>query len=542
MPTETITERRDDQELPGGRITVPEMAPSIMREDEPRVARLAGMWGLMFLVLGVAALMLTMAKVPNVLGYFWGTLCAEVGIILMLFHAASDRDEQLRRGYAAFGGLFILAGAVLTWVRYRAEWGGLFPIGFTCLCLGLFFETAFLRNETDEQWRDVTTRALGAIGGILALAGIVLSFFMPEFLTYRGFFLAVIGLAYLCAFLAVRGTEEPLSYRLGQGMGLLGLLTVLVALGRSVLPGWFYAWGWLHDEPLRYFVPYGALQLALGAAYLGAFYLLCSDRALATITRRELGAFFYSPIFYIVLLGVTVIAWLSFFVLVSISVASDPMQTSMVFEPVIYRLFFTVYFYLFAIVFLVPALTMRLFSEEKRSGTLEVLLTAPVSETTVVLGKFLAGLLFFLLTWLPWVFFIVALHVAAMSSRGAGGETHDFDVYPFISSLIAWVFIGSAFIAMGLFFSSLTENQIISFMLTAAGMLAFVGIYVLHILLNRNSPNNFWVPVLHHVNFLDLWETSLKGSLTPRYLIAYFSMAIFWLFLSVKVLEARKWK
>src|SRR5260370_40137114 len=83
------------------------------------------------------------------------------------------------------------------------------------------------------------------------------------------------------------------------------------------------------------------------------------------------------------------------------------------------------------LIFMVPILTMRLLSEEKRTGTLEVLLTVPVNETTVVMSKFLAALIFFLLAWLPWGLFLIALRIQ---------DGKPFDFLPLLSFLLALTF------------------------------------------------------------------------------------------------------
>jgi ABC-type Na+ efflux pump permease subunit len=176
---------------------------------------------------------------------------------------------------------------------------------------------------------------------------------------------------------------------------------------------------------------------------------------------------------------------------------------------------------------------MRSLSEEQRTGTLEVLLTAPVDELPVVLSKFLATLIFFLLLWLPWMGFLVALRI----------EGHeDFDFRPLISFAVALTCTGAGFLSMGLFFSSLTRNQITSAVLTFAGMIALLWIYFKVEDLQEKSPGSVWIQVLTHVSFINLWFDSLDGKLMPQYLLFHISATVFWLFLTLKVLEARKWR
>src|SRR5439155_7970963 len=124
------------------------------------------------------------------------------------------------------------------------------------------------------------------------------------------------------------------------------------------------------------------------------------------LTRRELLAFFYSPIAYIVILSLTLVAGFLFnLFLTQIIDQSQPGGTPLV-EPVI-RFYIIDWFPIICVTLVVPALTMRLLSEERRSGTLEMLLTAPLGEGAIVVSKFVAALVLFLVVWLPWGLFLV---------------------------------------------------------------------------------------------------------------------------------------
>jgi ABC-2 type transport system permease protein len=181
------------------------------------------------------------------------------------------------------------------------------------------------------------------------------------------------------------------------------------------------------------------------------------------------------------------------------------------------------------VIFVVPVLTMRLFSEEKRSGTLEVLLTVPLEESSIVLSKFFASIVLYMVVWVPWLLYLVGLRVI-------GGEP--FDYRPAISFFFALACCGAGFLAMGLFFSSLTRNQIAAAILTFMGMMLLLGFYILSFFI---PPGNPWYTILNYVNFLVLWRDSLTGKLEVRALVFWVSTAVFWLFLTIKVLEARKW-
>src|SRR5439155_479024 len=144
-------------------------------------------------------------------------------------------------------------------------------------------------------------------------------------------------------------------------------------------------------------------------------------------------------------------------------------------------------------VFVVPVLTMRLLSEERRTGTIEVMLTAPVDEVVVVISKFVAALVFYLTLWIPWGLFLVALRVE-------GGQP--FDYLPLLSFYVTLVCSGAAFVAMGLFFSSLTRNQIISAVLSFMGMMFLLCFFLLR-QMTQIGPN--WSAFFKQLSFVDLW-------------------------------------
>jgi ABC-2 type transport system permease protein len=178
---------------------------------------------------------------------------------------------------------------------------------------------------------------------------------------------------------------------------------------------------------------------------------------------------------------------------------------------------------------------MRLLSEEKRTGTLEFLLTAPVKEFVVVLSKFVATMFFFMLLLIPSVLFLVAL-------RLEGGKP--FDHRPLLSFLLALVSSSAAFVAMGLFFSSTTRNQLIAAVLTFMGLMILIFITILNDQ-SGAAPEGTLMrdihPVLRTMSFYDMWDEARQGKVYLRDVSFHISAAVFWLFLSIKVLEARRW-
>src|SRR5262249_36888304 len=155
-------------------------------------------------------------------------------------------------------------------------------------------------------------------------------------------------------------------------------------------------------KPSPYFIPDGLLLMTLGLVY-GAFSLgVCSDNRLIVMIRRELASYFYSPIAYIVFLGVAAIGWYQYLQFLRLLIPEPGQRPAFDgLEPVV-RIYLLSWLAIIANVFVVPVLTMRTFSEERRSGTLEVLFTAPVRDATVVLSKFFAAFFVYLVAWLPW--------------------------------------------------------------------------------------------------------------------------------------------
>lgn len=529
MSSKAITEQRDQP--PGMSPGRQEMAPSVLRQDEPTTARILGMIGAALLIFGGTILLLSFFGLRSAIGTSWVVLSLALGMAGLLFHAVYDSDIQFRRMYMGFGLMLTLAGLVLVisqWLQFYlidAETKrDLFTPGVGCLILAVFFILATLRHEIQYDVFQLVTLILLGVGAFLTVIGFGLGMARTELLAPYGVVLPLVGLLYLVGFVGTRGSSDDLAYYTGWGIGLLGLGVILYAVIRSVSVGVINS---MRDAGLQvpeYFIPHGILLILFGVVYLVASVLLCSENLLVVLVRRELGGFFFSPIFYIVLLAFTVAHWIAFDLTI-LSIASRGRQILL--EPIV-ELFILQWPAVFCNVFIVPALTMRLLSEEQRSGTLEVLLTAPISETAVVSSKFLAGLLMYLLVWVPFGCLLIAL-------RLMGGS--DFDYRPLLSFGVIILVTGSAFIAMGLLFSSLTRDQIASGVLTFAGMLTLTLVFLM-----QNTLSGGYALVLKHMSYINLWIESLQGKLVLRNLLFPLSLTVFCLFLTVKVLESRKWK
>jgi ABC-2 type transport system permease protein len=180
----------------------------------------------------------------------------------------------------------------------------------------------------------------------------------------------------------------------------------------------------------------------------------------------------------------------------------------------------------------VPALTMRLIAEERRSGTIETLLTVPVTETEVVVAKWLAGVLMYLLLLVPFAIYLPFLYYQARFR---------FDPGPIAALSIGLTTIGMMFVAIGLFFSALTNNQIV------AAIWTFVVLFLLVLLtllgytyaVERQAR---WADAVRFVAVLYQVQSFGTGRLDLRFLVLHLSVCVFMLYLTVKVLESRRYR
>lgn len=185
----------------------------------------------------------------------------------------------------------------------------------------------------------------------------------------------------------------------------------------------------------------------------------------------------------------------------------------------------------FLYLFLIPAITMRMFAEEKRNGTMELLLTKPLSELTIVVAKFLAGLTLVVISLLPTLVYYWAVY-------RLGDPVGNIDTGSVVGSYIGLVFLGAAFIAIGLFSSSLTNNQIVAFII-AAMLCAFcyLGFESLYQLMHGQ-----FALLLRSLGLQSHYESISRGVIDTRDIIYFLSVIVFFIMLTRMVLQSRKWK
>ncbi len=237
-----------------------------------------------------------------------------------------------------------------------------------------------------------------------------------------------------------------------------------------------------------------------------------------TIARREFRSFFDSPLAYVVIclsllmLGVSIFVWPNKFWQV------DRATLSAMFEAIPAGL----------AILVVPVVTMRLIADEKRSGTLEMLITLPVKDSDVIIGKFLGafGLVLVLIA-------STALYPILMFKVWHLGT---LDLGPVFSGYLGLVLFAAATVALGLFISSTTESQVIAFFITfiVLVLLYFVGE------MSELVPNALGT-VFRTLSFREHYQTFERGLIDVRDVIFFLSCAILALVLAFRSLESRKW-
>lgn len=423
---------------------------------------------------------------------------------------------------------------------------GLGSYALVFMLTGLPFMLIFANTEEDEPWAKTPTSILGIVGIIAALVG-MMGFVtdlvkIPDYLLPYGFLLSLLGLAFIVLYMSQRDESSSSAIKLARWTGYAGLIVLAIAAFRSLLPVIFEN-TWLQDKfPSlenynfsSYLVPNGFLFMVLGGLYLFAGRLFASESKLLIMTRRELSSFFSSPIGYIIMGATMIVAWFVFNEWLMGLVEATNMGAAYA-EPVVAPYFFDMWIIIFMLI-AIPMMTMRLMSEENRSGTVEVMMTAPVDEFTIVMSKFLAGWLYVVLIFLLWAVYPILLRIAGQES---------FDYRPMMSALLGLSLVAFGFVAMGLFFSTITKNQIVSLLLTFAGMLAMFMLYFVERSIagaRGADPNSPMAEFLRHISFVHhVFGSFAKGRVEFKHVLFHISFGAFWLFLTIRVLESRKWR
>jgi gliding motility-associated transport system permease protein len=251
------------------------------------------------------------------------------------------------------------------------------------------------------------------------------------------------------------------------------------------------------------------------------------------IAQKELKSYFASPIAYIViglwalLYGYFFVAILAFFVRQSMQMNQFGMQgpqsmniNQQLIRPLLQNV-------TILILFLMPMVTMRTYSEEKRSGTIELLLTSPVTDFQIILGKFLGALSLYAV-----MLAVTAIHIGLLFAYQGHPEWK-----PILSAYLGLLLMGGCFISVGLLISSLTSNQIV------AGMVTFAVFLLLWIITWIGA---FWGPTFErltaYLSIVDHWDDFGKGIIDTTHVIYYLSFIAFGLFLTAKSVDTERWR
>jgi ABC-type transport system involved in multi-copper enzyme maturation permease subunit len=246
-----------------------------------------------------------------------------------------------------------------------------------------------------------------------------------------------------------------------------------------------------------------------------------------TIARRELAAYFLSPVSYLILTLFLLVEGYSFWLFLSL-LNARPGQHGAVMQ---YFFGGTILFWLF-IMFLAAVITMRLVAEERRAGTLEPLMTAPVADAAIIVGKFLGALGFYAALWLPTLAYVVIL--ARDSSAGARP-----DFGPIASGYVGTWLVSSSALALGLFFSTLTRNQILAAVLSfvTLAMLLLVGA-----LGETLMHGTRWQPLFEHVDLFRHMEEFGRGIIDSRRIVYHLGIIVVALFAATRMLGWKRGK
>ncbi len=242
-------------------------------------------------------------------------------------------------------------------------------------------------------------------------------------------------------------------------------------------------------------------------------------RPLVSITKREFRAYFDAPLAYVVVCISFVVLGLAFFTLRGGFFQIDRASLQLLFEYVPFGLSLLV----------VPVVTMRLISEERRSGTLEMLITLPVKDSDVILGKYFGALSLVLTLVLSTLAYPLIMFKGPWSLG-------TIDMQPVLSGYLGLILFSAATVAVGLLISALTESQAISFFITVfvLGLVWFVGDVA-------DFMGGTAGAVLSFLSFKSHFEGFARGLIDTRDIVFFLSITVVALVVAFRALERRKW-
>ncbi|MBV9505787.1 MAG: ABC transporter permease subunit [Acidobacteriia bacterium] len=176
--------------------------------------------------------------------------------------------------------------------------------------------------------------------------------------------------------------------------------------------------------------------------------------------------------------------------------------------------------------FLIPMITMRLFAEEKRSGTIELLLTSPVTDNQIIIGKWLGAMMLYLC--------ILAMSMINVALLFAWGKP---DIKPVLVAYLGLILQGGCLLAIGAFISTLTRNQIV-----AGGVTFFVCLLLWLLNWATSFDTTGWASVVNYLSIVTHFDNFSKGLIETKDIIFYLSMIFFALFITSRSMESLRWR
>lgn len=249
------------------------------------------------------------------------------------------------------------------------------------------------------------------------------------------------------------------------------------------------------------------------------------------IFKKEIGSYFLSPIAYVVitiflvLSGYFFYSSMAYYSLISLQAVQNPYMVSglNLTEALISPFFGNIGIIAMLII---PMLTMRLFAEEKKSGTIELIFTYPLKDLDILLGKFFAATLVYLTPIAVTIIYIVFIRTLS-----------EFPIGPIMAGYIGLILMGAAFISLGILISSATENQIVAVIITFGLLLL---LWVIGWASSFTGP--LFGKVLNELSLVRHFENFSKGVIDIRDVVFYLLFTFYCLFLTCRVLESKRWR
>ncbi len=249
-------------------------------------------------------------------------------------------------------------------------------------------------------------------------------------------------------------------------------------------------------------------------------------QAYLTLIRRELSAYFLSMTGYVIAAAALFMMGLSFVVLI------EKLQQEPTPMPVTELFYITPFFWLILLM-AAPMITMRLFAHEKFSGTFETLMTAPISDMVVVLAKFTAALVFWLIMWVPLLGCLLV--VQRYTSGGAAIDTGAVG-----GAMLGVLLLGCVFLSLGCCASAMTRYQVTAAMIS---LVFGASLFLVGVLADKIPVTATWQgEVLASLAFFEQMHDFARGIVDSRPIVLYVSLTVFFLFLTLRIVESRRWK